>query len=134
MMRVAATSALLLTGYSCLRVFERHMPAVDAALSQMIFVINGISVNATKVSGEPPEHEYRWSESSRSAWLQPFAPACTVLGSLTLYLAMLIVSSLYYHPRQPYYRDGAHHPPKPLSYNARNWIMVVCLLAGLLVG
>merc|ERR550514_644915 len=57
MMRVAATSALLLTGYSCLRVFERHMPAVDAALSQMIFIINGISVSATKVSGEPPEHE-----------------------------------------------------------------------------
>merc|ERR550514_8145 len=137
MMRVAVTSALLLTGYSCLRMFERHMPAAEAALSHL-FVVNGISVSATKLSGEPPDHEYmyRWSESSRSAWLQPFAPACTVLGSLTLYLAMLIMSSLYYHPHphQPYYRDGAQHPPKPLSYNARNWIMVVCLLAGLLVG
>merc|ERR1712167_203701 len=104
---------------------------MGAALSHL-FVINGISVSATKLSGEPPEHEYRWSESSRSAWLQPFAPACTVLGSLTLYLAMLIMSSLYYHPHQPYHSAGPQ--PKPLSYHARNWIMVVCLLAGLLVG
>lgn len=131
MMRVAVTSALLLTGYSCLRLLERHMPAVDAALSHLL-VINGIGISAAKISGGEPAHEYRWSQSARSAWLQPFAPACTVLGALTLYLALLIVSSRYYYPYEAHGRST--QPTKRLSYEFRNWVLVFCLLAGMLVG
>jgi hypothetical protein len=125
-MRVAATSAVLLLGYSTLRMCEHSMPA---GILDNLFIVNGISVSAAKISGDAPTHIYRWSQSERSAWLQPFAPACTVLGALTLYIALLIMSSRYY-----YYDYDYRLSRNILGYAPRNGIMIVCLVAGLVVG
>jgi len=93
--RVAVTSACSLTIYSCMRVLESYH-----------FDLGGIDSEGNTYHTE---------------WLAPFVSPLTVMGALTLYLALLILSSRWYESHTA-----------TLQY--RNMLMIAALVAGLFAG
>jgi len=92
--RVAVASACSLMIYSCLRVLESYQ------------------LNLLGVS----------EREGHADWLVPFVSPLTVVGALTLYLALLILSSRWYE------RSDSS------TYGYRNALMITALVAGLFVG